>query len=78
MKDQLLIIGLVVAFGVGYLVGDHHASTTVTYAPLNNYDPTKTVCEDTIKAQQEATERCYKDMVAHLERLNEKDKGITH
>lgn len=76
MKDQLLIIGLVVAFAGGYLVGNRGSVVTVAAPPVN-YDPARALAADIIKAQQDVSDRCYKQMVGLLER-DAARREVTH
>lgn len=65
MKDQLLIIGISVAFGVGYLVGDRGNRTqliTTTNQP-SNYDPARAICDDALKAERARTDTCFKNWI---------------
>ncbi len=65
MKDQYLIIGIVIAFGVGFMAGAMRGSSPGTLqapAPAipSNYDPARTVCLDALKMQKESTDACYR------------------
>lgn len=81
MKDQLLIIGLVVAFVGGYVVGSFRngGSTTVQVPLPSNYDPARAVYADAVKQAQDATDRCWKTVIAALtDRAKCEEKGVTH
>jgi hypothetical protein len=64
MREQFLIIGIVVAFGVGFLVGNMAKEVA---APLPvNYDPARQVCMDALKVQKDNGDRCWAQIVAML------------
>ncbi len=67
MKDQLLIVGLVVALASGFVIGYlARGEQPVQSLFPANYDPARPIVTDALKASQEATERCYQQMVAFL------------
>lgn len=79
MKPDSIIpvITLIVGAILGYMAGLRSGETTV--ALPSNYDPTRAVVADALKAQQEQTENCYKSMVAKLQADLEKkpDEVVT-
>lgn len=68
VKDQVLIIGLVVALAAGFLIGRMSTPLAVTMQPAvpSNYDPTRQLAEDTLKAERDATEKCWQQVVTLL------------
>ncbi len=66
--NQLLLIGLFIAFGVGFGIGAASTSATTVSSPYPvNYDPARSVLSDALKTQQDKTEFCYMTMVKKLE-----------
>lgn len=55
----LLLIGLVVAFGVGFLVGEHSAPPVI---PPSNWDPSAPA----LKLSQENLKTCYEILIDHV------------
>lgn len=72
MTAQLVSV-VVFAAGLvlGYLAGDHGSQPPPPAFP-QNYDPARSVASDALKVQQEATDRCWKLVVQHL---NERSKA---
>ena len=54
----MLIIGMVVALGVGYLLGIHSAPPQLQQIPAN-YDPSAAA----LKVSQDSTKQCYAMML---------------
>lgn len=64
-EDVFVAVGLFAAgLLLGYLVGGRQGETTL--ALPSNYDPTRAVVADSLKSQQDATERCYRLMIDRL------------
>jgi hypothetical protein len=75
---QILIVGLVVAFAAGYLVGNRGATVVTMPAPPPlpvNYDPARALASDVIRELQASEARCYQAMISELHtRLEKSDK----
>ncbi len=79
MKDQILIIGLVVSLGVGYLIGHFSAPRDMVVATQNypqNYDPARGIANDAIKAAQESQANCWSQLTAIL--IEKKSPEVSH
>lgn len=72
MNTQILIIGLFIAFGIGYSVGSGRPDVVNPW-PVN-YNPQAQMQNDAIKLANEATERCWKLTLQKLQQ----DKGVGH
>lgn len=66
MKNEILIIGIVISFGVGFLTGSLTRTTDhgpVVIQPENrtpaNYSPERAIVSDTMKQLQEANTACW-------------------
>lgn len=79
MKDQILIIGLVVSLTAGFLIGRLSTPVTVSMpqALPSNYDPARAMANDVMKAERESSERCWKQVVSLLD-AQAKEKAATH
>lgn len=61
-----LVIGLVIAFGVGYMVGAAGRATVVEAYP-RNYDPARAVESQGIKVAEDNAKFCFDLLAHHLE-----------
>lgn len=75
---QILVIGLVVAFAAGYLVGARGTQVVTLPAPSPvpvNYDPARALAADVIRELQASEARCYQSMITELQkRLDRADR----
>lgn len=73
MKDPIpvLLLGLFIAFAAGYLVGNAGRDRIIDQRP-NNYDPVRSLANDTIKSAQQAEQHCWEYM------LQQRAKEIGH
>ncbi len=76
MKDttSILIIGLVVAFGIGFFVG--HDRQEPAY-PVN-YNPQQAAASDAVKVSQESNKLCYDLIAQQLQHPTICPKETTH
>lgn len=72
MKDGILIIGIVLAFGVGILVGALTVHRDPTPCPIVNYDPMRALCTDLVDKSHAETNSCY-ELMLHLRSEEIKD-----
>jgi hypothetical protein len=70
LKDQILIIGIVVGLGVGYLIGAlQHSETRIEVPPPpvpSNYDPARQMANDVLKSARESEQNCWSQLTAIL------------
>ena len=67
-QQQVLLIGIIIAFVGGYLVGserNNNNNPVVASSPIN-YDPGRATCNDALRESQAATDRCWKTVVDTL------------
>lgn len=71
MKESLFVVGI---FFGGILVGYFGRGSVVVPAPSiypSNYDPTRAMVADVVKAAREETERCWKTAIDARQRAVE-------
>ncbi len=79
MKDQtvpVLIVALVVAFGIGFMVG-HASAPQPSPLPLN-YNPVAAMESQGIKAAQENAKLCFDLIASHLDTIKVKETPPAH
>lgn len=61
MKDPIpyLLVGLFVAFACGYVVGSGSRERPVEEKSPTNYDPLRTIINDTVKNLQNSEQHCW-------------------
>ena len=77
MKESTALLVIVVAFGIGVLVGAMANRSPIIVQPdsqrmPSNYDPGRAIAEDALKSAQASAERCW----SHL--IDERAKDAHH
>lgn len=67
----ILVIGLFVAFGMGFLVGSTSREAGLSYPA--NYNPGQAIVAEATKAAEAHVRECYQMMIAQLQ----KDHAVT-